>query len=91
MHDAKLADLELRLHQPYWLLHQGECEHLIVISQIRYASTFSTFRLVLHAEFLSLSQDSHTQQTQQRAILFSSNVLRLRTQFVASAITLQQR
>lgn len=35
MHDAKLADLELRLHQPYWLLHQGECEHLIVLNQIR--------------------------------------------------------
>jgi len=35
MHDAKLTDLELRLYQPYWLLHQGECDHLIVLTQIR--------------------------------------------------------
>jgi len=37
MHDAKLTDLELRLDQPYWLLHQGECDPLIVITQIRLA------------------------------------------------------
>jgi hypothetical protein len=35
MHDAKLTDLELRLYQPYWLLHQGECDHFIVLTQIR--------------------------------------------------------
>lgn len=35
MHDTKLADLEMRLHQPYWLLHQGECDHLIVLVQVR--------------------------------------------------------
>lgn len=35
MHDAKLSDLELRLHQPYWILHQGDCDHTIILMQIR--------------------------------------------------------
>lgn len=28
--------LTLRLNQPYWMLHRGNCEHFIVIDQIRY-------------------------------------------------------
>ncbi|KAG6333386.1 hypothetical protein ID866_5704 [Astraeus odoratus] len=27
--------LTLRINQPYWMLHQGDCEHFIVIEQIR--------------------------------------------------------
>lgn len=45
MHDAKLADLELRLQQPYWLLHQGDCEHLIVLDQIRSVSSIYIARI----------------------------------------------
>ena len=37
MHSTKLDTLTIRLHQPYWLLHQGNCEHLIVFDQIRFA------------------------------------------------------
>ncbi|KAG1867392.1 snRNA-activating protein of 50kDa MW C terminal-domain-containing protein [Suillus subluteus] len=29
--------LTLRTHQPYWILHQGNCEHFFVIDQIRHA------------------------------------------------------
>lgn len=36
MHDVVLADLEIRLHQPYHILHQGDCEHFIIFDQIRY-------------------------------------------------------
>ncbi|KZT70985.1 hypothetical protein DAEQUDRAFT_707745 [Daedalea quercina L-15889] len=35
MHDATFASLCLRLHQPYWLLHAGNCEHHFVIEHIR--------------------------------------------------------
>lgn len=35
MHDVRFADLTLRINQPYWLLHQGSCEHFLVIDQIR--------------------------------------------------------
>jgi len=51
MHDTKLSDLELRLHQPYWLLHQGECDHLIVFEQIRVAHASdpqSGYPLMIH-------------------------------------------
>lgn len=27
--------LTLRINQPYWMLHQGNCEHFIVVDQIR--------------------------------------------------------
>ncbi|KAG1744403.1 hypothetical protein EDB19DRAFT_1632775, partial [Suillus lakei] len=29
--------LTLKTHQPYWILHQGNCEHFFVIDQIRQA------------------------------------------------------
>ncbi|KAF8342178.1 snRNA-activating protein of 50kDa MW C terminal-domain-containing protein [Cantharellus anzutake] len=35
IHSVVLANLAFRLHQPYYLLHQGDCEHFIVFSQIR--------------------------------------------------------
>ncbi|KAJ7680493.1 snRNA-activating protein of 50kDa MW C terminal-domain-containing protein [Mycena polygramma] len=35
MHDTPLASLSLRVGEPYWLLHHGNCEHFVVIDQIR--------------------------------------------------------
>ncbi|KII92802.1 hypothetical protein PLICRDRAFT_37596 [Plicaturopsis crispa FD-325 SS-3] len=35
MHDTPFASLTLRLNEPYWLLHEGNCEHFIVVDQIR--------------------------------------------------------
>ncbi|KAH9935308.1 snRNA-activating protein of 50kDa MW C terminal-domain-containing protein [Fomitopsis serialis] len=35
MRDATFASLSLRLHQPYWLLHAGNCEHHFVIEHVR--------------------------------------------------------
>ncbi|KAI0321160.1 snRNA-activating protein of 50kDa MW C terminal-domain-containing protein [Amylostereum chailletii] len=35
MHDTTFESLSLSLHKPYWLLHQGNCEHFIVIDEIR--------------------------------------------------------
>ena len=35
MHDTFFSSLTVRLHQPYWLVHEGDCEHFFVIEQIR--------------------------------------------------------
>lgn len=35
MHDTMLSSLTLRIDEPYWLLHQGNCQHFIVLDQIR--------------------------------------------------------
>ncbi|KAG2345564.1 hypothetical protein BDR05DRAFT_988652 [Suillus weaverae] len=43
--------LTLRTHQPYWILHQGNCEHFFVIDQIRLAHASdppSGYPLTLH-------------------------------------------
>ncbi|KAG1802777.1 snRNA-activating protein of 50kDa MW C terminal-domain-containing protein [Suillus plorans] len=43
--------LTLRIHQPYWILHQGNCEHFFVIDQIRLAHASdppSDYPLMLH-------------------------------------------
>jgi hypothetical protein len=41
MHDVPLSSLTLSLNRPYWLLHAGNCEHMIVIDEIRYVSPHS--------------------------------------------------
>jgi snRNA-activating protein complex subunit 3 len=38
MHDTVIASLSLRIGEPYWLLHCGNCEHFIVVDQIRYSA-----------------------------------------------------
>ncbi|KAJ7178353.1 snRNA-activating protein of 50kDa MW C terminal-domain-containing protein [Mycena crocata] len=35
MHDTPLSTLSLRIGEPYWLLHHGNCEHFVVLDQIR--------------------------------------------------------
>ncbi|KAI0305718.1 snRNA-activating protein of 50kDa MW C terminal-domain-containing protein [Multifurca ochricompacta] len=35
IHDTPFSSLSLRLNHPYWLVHQGNCEHFLVIDQIR--------------------------------------------------------
>ena len=35
MHDTKLSSLKIRLHEPYWILHAGSCEHFFVFTAIR--------------------------------------------------------
>lgn len=35
MHSKKFSDLSLCINKPFWLLHQGSCEHFIVVDQIR--------------------------------------------------------
>lgn len=36
-YDTMLSSLTLRINEPYWLLHAGNCEHTIVFESIRYA------------------------------------------------------
>lgn len=43
--------LTLRINQPYWMLHQGNCEHFIVVDQIRLphpSDPASGYPLMLH-------------------------------------------
>ncbi|GLB37608.1 putative snRNA-activating protein of 50kDa MW C terminal [Lyophyllum shimeji] len=35
IYETRLSSLPLRINQPYWLLHQGNCEHFVVVDQIR--------------------------------------------------------
>jgi len=35
MQNTTLASLSLRINEPYWMLHHGNCEHFIVVDQIR--------------------------------------------------------
>ena len=35
IYETSLSSLILRLNQPYYILHQGNCEHFIVVDQIR--------------------------------------------------------
>ncbi|EMD37891.1 hypothetical protein CERSUDRAFT_83638 [Gelatoporia subvermispora B] len=35
LHEAYFTSLSFRLHEPYWLLHTGNCEHFVVIDQVR--------------------------------------------------------
>lgn len=35
IYDTLLSSLTLRLNNPYYLLHQGNCEHFVVVDQIR--------------------------------------------------------
>ena len=38
MDAVQLSSLTVRLHEPYWILHAGNCEHFFVVTCIRYAS-----------------------------------------------------
>ncbi|KAI8993015.1 snRNA-activating protein of 50kDa MW C terminal-domain-containing protein [Trametes punicea] len=37
---AKLSSLTVRLHEPYWILHAGNCEHFFVVTAIRLRHPF---------------------------------------------------
>lgn len=33
--ETAISSLSLRINEPYWMLHRGNCEHFIVVEQIR--------------------------------------------------------
>ncbi|KAG6831696.1 hypothetical protein H0H92_008339 [Tricholoma furcatifolium] len=35
IYETLLSSLKLRINYPYWLLHKGNCEHFLVVDQIR--------------------------------------------------------
>ncbi|KAI0743548.1 snRNA-activating protein of 50kDa MW C terminal-domain-containing protein [Daedaleopsis nitida] len=35
MYDAKFSSLAVKMHEPYWMLHAGNCEHIFTISAMR--------------------------------------------------------
>jgi snRNA-activating protein complex subunit 3 len=37
MEQVRMDQLTLRINEPYWMLHQGNCEHIFTIDEIRSA------------------------------------------------------
>lgn len=66
MKDTKLSSLSVRVGEPYWLVHQGNCEHFCVVDQIRYAVIF-VWLLRIH-RLISFA-DGHTRQIRLKGIL----------------------
>lgn len=33
--EARIGELDLRVGQPYWYIHQGNCEHVWTVEEIR--------------------------------------------------------
>jgi snRNA-activating protein complex subunit 3 len=52
------SSLSLRLNEPYWLIHKGNCEHFIVIDQIRYVVPMHNFLSVRYNIFNRLLHPS---------------------------------
>jgi snRNA-activating protein complex (SNAPc), subunit 3 len=47
MNETPFSSLSLRINYPYWLVHHGNCEHFLVVDQIRYVfSLHNTGHLV---------------------------------------------
>ncbi|KAF8520437.1 snRNA-activating protein of 50kDa MW C terminal-domain-containing protein [Hysterangium stoloniferum] len=45
IHETTLRSLSMRINEPYWILHRGDCEHWFVIDEIRRdISSFGTAR-----------------------------------------------
>lgn len=49
LENATFESLSVRLQVPYWLMHSGNCEHFVVIEEIRYSfcSLSALLRLTL--------------------------------------------
>lgn len=45
MEDFTFNDLHIKLGFPYLYCHQGDCEHVVVITDIRYVTSFRIFYL----------------------------------------------
>lgn len=54
MHDIRLHDLSLVINQPFWMLHEGNCEHFVVIDGIRYVIVLQVRHYQLIVEDLNI-------------------------------------
>ena len=43
MESVKFEDLKLRIGQPYVYMHQGDCEHVLTFTDLRYINQSSNF------------------------------------------------
>lgn len=55
MRETSFEALSLRINEPYWLLHAGNCEHFVVIDQIR----CGTYRFDCHDFRIFIVRLSH--------------------------------
>jgi len=46
MEETKISSLSIRVNEPYWLIHAGNCEHFIVVNQIRFVLQYVPRRVV---------------------------------------------
>ena len=50
MEETKISSLSIRVNEPYWLIHAGNCEHFIVINQIRFVLQYDPMRMVTKSQ-----------------------------------------
>ena len=58
LHETPFSSLSLRLNHPYWLVHHGDCEHFLVVDQIRYV--FSPHHICHLVDIFNLVYCTHT-------------------------------
>jgi len=46
MKETKISSLSIRINEPYWLMHSGNCEHFIVFTQIRFEPVVVIFNVL---------------------------------------------
>ncbi len=68
MHETPFSSLSLRLNHPYWLVHHGNCEHFLVVDQIRYVfllrgSVSLTFSFLVYCIHTILPLGTHLPRT----------------------------
>ena len=53
IHDVKLSSLAIRLHEPYWILHSGSCEHFFTFTAIRCVTLWNSIvrSLIVNGRF----------------------------------------
>ena len=39
MKETKISSLSIRINEPYWFIHSGNCEHFILFNQLRFNLT----------------------------------------------------
>lgn len=55
MEDTRFVDLKVKVGFPYLYCHQGDCEHLVIITDIRLKQVFLQQIISSHASALQLS------------------------------------
>jgi snRNA-activating protein complex subunit 3 len=73
IYETLLSSLTLRLNQPYYFLHQGNCEHFVIVDQIRLLHPSDPFPALILAAAPDLVPSSSPSSAAPEAILESTD------------------